>query len=147
MVNVSGVSLRITHLLAAAAISGSATIFSLPAVAQNPWYDPRWAALSPSERIIIDRVAAEIFADALQAQRAAGARYDDPRNDGAHYRMLAETQKAPFRAYAISQLTSITPRYAAEPAYQPAPQYQTAPQYQPAPQHQNAPEPVMANEI
>ncbi|MBY0422481.1 MAG: hypothetical protein K2Q06_09265 [Parvularculaceae bacterium] len=110
------------------------------ALADSSWRDPRWEALSPTERIIIDRVAAEFYEEQLRAAqtsaieattpqiyRSASAserarfrderRYDyrtmSPRERDAlrgvtrpSFRNLAESQKAPFRAYAIDQLTA-----------------------------------------
>jgi hypothetical protein len=145
MVKLSGVSLRIARLVALASVSSFA--FIAAASAQGGWYDPRWEALSPSERVIIDRVASEIYADAVRAQNGWASqgnamRAADPRYAASQYRTLAEPQKAPFRAYAISQLTGAAAGYGYQPPYQaakPAP-YQAAP-YQPAP------EPAMRNEI
>lgn len=110
------------------------------AVAQPGWYDPRWEALSPSERVIIDRVAADFYEDSLRSaqsanieattsrlyqgsppserdrfreQRRADWRAMAPAERDAlrgvtrpAFRNLAETQKAPFRSYAIDQLTA-----------------------------------------
>lgn len=133
--------MRITRLLAAATFSGAALVVSLPAHAQNQWYDPRWEALSPSERMIIDRVAAEIYVDAVRAQQfqAAGSPYG-VRSGTPHYRTLADIQKAPFRAYAINQLTGQAPHYVGGYA-QPAPQYQPPQNYAPPVER------AMANEI
>lgn len=134
-----GFVLRITRFLAVVSVSGLALSVSVPAVAQDQWFDPRWEALSPSERVIIDRVASEIYADAMRAQRYRSAQdpYADPRVSGPTYRTLAERQKAPFRAYAINQLTGGAQEYQPQPQQ---PYY-----YQEPPQR--APEPAMRNEI
>lgn len=131
-----GVSLRIAHLLGfvAFAIAPSA-VFADPY-----WRDSRWEALSPSERVIIDRVAAEFYEEQLRAAQSASieaatpqiyrnasaadrARFRDDRRSEYRlmsgrerdslrgvtrpaFRNLAESQKAPFRAYAIDQLTA-----------------------------------------
>lgn len=148
MVNLSGVSLRIARLVAIASVSSFA--FITAASAQGGWYDPRWEALSPSERVIIDRVASEIYVDAMRAQAGWGSqgnamRAVDPRYAASQYRTLAEPQKAPFRAYAISQLTGAAQGGAAQ-GYVPQQPYQSAAPYEAAP-YQPAPEPAMRNEI
>ena len=157
MVKHSGVSLRIARQFVIASfsclsLSVAQPVFAQPAAAQAGWHDPRWESLSPSERVIIDRVAAEIYGEAMRAQAGWSAQGYGARYAGPHYGALAEPQKAPFRAYAINQLTGAAPDYGRQAPYQaasPAP-YQSAP-YQPDPYqaapYQGAPEPAMRNEI
>lgn len=142
MVNLSGVVLRIARFLAVVSVSALTVSVSVPAHAQGSWYDPRWESLSPSERVIIDRVASEIYADAARAQnlRSAQDAYNTQPFAGPSYRALAEPQKAPFRAYAISQLTGAAPEYQ-------APQYQAPQTYYYSEPPQPAPQPAMRNEI
>ena len=112
-----------------------------PGFAQDgAWWDPHWEALSPTERIIIDRVAADFYEESLRTQQSSNIEATTPRiYQGATaeerdrfrdqrrtewramspaerdalrgvtrpaFRNLAESQKAPFRSYAIDQLTA-----------------------------------------
>lgn len=121
-----------------AAISAAVVFSPLVCSAQFLSDDPRWSVLSPSERVIIDRVAADFYEAQLRQQQAVAierqtseryrsaadrtqfrderrAAYQDmtpAQRDALRgvkrpaFRHLSEEQKAPFRAYALDQLTA-----------------------------------------
>lgn len=84
------------HSLVFGMVLGAAAVVfcPCPASAQSPWPDPRWDALSESERSLIDRLAADFYESSL---RAAQAEAIETRT-GELYRNASPAARASFRA-------------------------------------------------
>lgn len=95
------ITLSTTLGLAFASICASAA----PAFAQSASDDPRWAALSPSERLIVDRVAADFYEDSLRATQSAAIEAET----SDIYRNANADEQARFRDERRAQYRDMTP--------------------------------------